>query len=76
MNEVTVKRNIPMNWSCQNCTERHIGCHATCERYISESKQFSDYKKGIREVKEANNAAIEDNEIRKRKFNKRKQRQR
>lgn len=20
---------------CKNCTERHVGCHGSCERYIS-----------------------------------------
>ena len=29
---------------CYECTERHIGCHATCERYVAERKA-TDYVK-------------------------------
>lgn len=26
-------------FSCKDCTNRHIGCHSTCERYISEKAE-------------------------------------
>lgn len=26
-------------FSCKGCTERHVGCHATCEKYIAEKAE-------------------------------------
>lgn len=26
-------------FSCKDCTERHVGCHSTCEKYISEKAE-------------------------------------
>lgn len=28
-----------MNWCCHNCTERHIGCHGKCEKYIKQNEE-------------------------------------
>lgn len=46
--------------SCRDCTERHLGCHSTCERYkqdcveraklkakIAKSNQYDAYAKDI-----------------------------
>lgn len=27
--------------SCQGCTERRIGCHASCESYRADSERFA-----------------------------------
>ena len=27
-------------FSCKDCTERYIGCHIKCEKYINEKKEF------------------------------------
>lgn len=39
------------NTTCFNCTDRHVGCHADCEKYnawkdehISENKKLHDAK--------------------------------
>lgn len=26
-------------FTCKGCTERHLGCHATCEKYLKEKAQ-------------------------------------
>ena len=36
-----------MRPTCQNCDDRHIGCHAECERY----QAFCEYKKRIEKEK-------------------------
>ena len=28
-----------MNWCCHNCTERYIGCHGKCEKYIKQNEE-------------------------------------
>lgn len=28
------------SFSCKDCTERYIGCHAKCKDYIDEKKEF------------------------------------
>lgn len=36
---------------CQFCTERFVGCHSTCENYISFRQSRDDYKNKVREQK-------------------------
>lgn len=36
-----------MKCKCNGCDERHIGCHSDCEAY----KEFSDWRKKIRDEK-------------------------
>lgn len=33
--------------SCMGCTERVIGCHATCEKYLEESRLCRQEKEQI-----------------------------
>ena len=28
--------------SCKDCTQRHVGCHDTCEKYIKEQIEFKE----------------------------------
>ena len=30
---------MSFRFSCKDCTERHVGCHSTCEKYISEKAE-------------------------------------
>lgn len=29
---------------CKDCTDRHIGCHIDCERYLAEQEQIAARK--------------------------------
>ena len=31
--------------ACYNCTERHVGCHSTCEKYAEYQKELEKGKK-------------------------------
>ena len=42
-NITTVKSN-----GCFNCTERHIGCHGTCEKYKQWKEEYLEQKKVIK----------------------------
>ena len=35
------------NFSCKNCTKRHVGCHSTCETYHKEKKEYDLREKEI-----------------------------
>lgn len=30
---------MSIKFSCKGCTERHVGCHSTCEKYIAEKAE-------------------------------------
>jgi hypothetical protein len=38
-----------MKNACYGCTERHTGCHSTCEKYIKFKKEHDEKAKLIRE---------------------------
>lgn len=38
--------------SCLNCEDRYIGCHATCERYLSEKEELEASKRQLREARQ------------------------
>lgn len=33
---------------CKDCSDRHVGCHGECERYISEKKSIDEYNESCR----------------------------
>ena len=35
--------------SCKQCTERHIGCHADCDKYLKEKYENDSMKRRIRQ---------------------------
>ncbi len=35
------------NSVCKECEERHIGCHASCEKYIKETEEIKKEKNEI-----------------------------
>ena len=37
---------------CKNCSDRYIGCHSSCEKYIHQNKEKDMFKEKIRKVKE------------------------
>ena len=37
---------------CRECTERHLGCHGTCERYKAEQAEMQASREEIRKQKE------------------------
>ena len=34
-------------FTCKDCTDRHIGCHDTCEKYIKEKMDHDLYKEKL-----------------------------
>lgn len=56
--------------SCKNCTERHVGCHSACEKYISEKQQYqadkAEYNEAISEYKQLDGYEYKRNTARKR----------
>lgn len=50
-----------MKYSCKDCTERHIGCHSTCETYKAfraeleekshEQKKKTEMNQFVRDIK-------------------------
>lgn len=55
------QRNV--GFSCKDCTERHVGCHTTCEKYKAEkaeheAKHEAEYKERL-ERRIANDYIIE-----------------
>lgn len=39
---------MAVNTCCKGCTERHIGCHAHCEQYLSWRREYDELKARIR----------------------------
>lgn len=37
---------------CRRCTERHVGCHATCERYIEQRAELDRIREQRRKESE------------------------
>ena len=44
---------------CFKCTDRHIGCHATCERYITQAEQHQQESAEMRRQREAYSAQLD-----------------
>jgi hypothetical protein len=40
---------------CKDCTDRHINCHSTCERYKAWREELDKRNEKIREVKNREN---------------------
>lgn len=38
-------------FSCKGCTERHVGCHSTCEKYITEKAENDKLREKEHELK-------------------------
>lgn len=41
---------------CHDCQDRHVGCHADCDKYKQERKKLDDKKEFIRKKKEQEDA--------------------
>lgn len=41
------------NICCRKCEppKRHVGCHSTCEKYLTERREFEELKAEIEKVK-------------------------
>ena len=37
---------------CNKCTEREVGCHSKCNRYIKQKKELEQYNKIVRATNE------------------------
>lgn len=45
--ETTIVGGAKLNLQpCRNCTERHSGCHGSCEKYIA-VQQYNEKKKAV-----------------------------
>lgn len=42
---------------CKDCTERHIGCHGSCQRYLDEAKAANAERERLRKEKKSQNEA-------------------
>lgn len=51
-----------MIYSCKNCTERHVGCHATCPKYIHDKEKWDKPKAQIAKDREGWCAAEEQHQ--------------
>ena len=40
---------------CLNCSDRYVGCHSECEKYISEKKAHLANKEKIKKMKQFEN---------------------
>lgn len=38
--------------NCYGCEDRHVGCHAECERYRAWRSELTEYKERVRKKKE------------------------
>jgi len=38
-----------VNFPCKDCTDRHVGCHSTCEPYLKIKKEHQTINEKIRE---------------------------
>ena len=47
------------NFSCKGCTDRKVGCHSTCEKYLAESAENAKNMEQIRKVKDGEYAAVD-----------------
>lgn len=36
---------------CKDCTDRHVGCHSTCKRYIDEKAAYEEKQVEVRKKK-------------------------
>ena len=42
---------------CKDCTERHIGCHGSCQRYLDEVEVANAERERLRKEKKGQNEA-------------------
>lgn len=47
------------NFSCKGCTDRKVGCHSKCEKYLAESAENVKNIERIHKVKEEEFAAVD-----------------
>lgn len=45
-----------MIYPCKDCTDRHEGCHATCEKYLECAKKRKEMNEKMRREKENKDA--------------------
>ena len=48
--------------SCRECTDRYLGCHSKCEKYIREKAENDAINEEIRKKKKVEQAFIEYHE--------------
>lgn len=59
---------------CRNCTERHVGCHGECEKYIAERKKADEEMAARELIRQGMYGAIDsrqNNQVYRRKLRKR-----
>ena len=39
--------------SCKDCTDRYVGCHSNCEKYLSEKAEYERLRDLIKERRDA-----------------------
>ena len=44
---------------CKNCPDRYIGCHSSCNKYISYKTELENFKDKVKKAKDKEIAFIE-----------------
>lgn len=40
---------------CRTCTERYVGCHSKCEKYIKECEEWEQWKADVKQARASDN---------------------
>ena len=43
------------NYPCKGCTDRAVGCHSTCQKYLDAKAEYERKKEAIRKAKAEGN---------------------
>lgn len=46
------------NLVCRDCADRHIGCHASCEKYIKETEEIKREKNELWKTQDIDRAIV------------------
>lgn len=45
---------MKVKFPCKECTNRNLGCHAICEKYLAAHKENTELREKIYEIKQKN----------------------
>lgn len=47
--------------SCKDCTERYMGCHSYCQKYLSEKAEYDERKLREKKIKDVTWGVVNSN---------------
>jgi len=56
---------------CRDCTERYLGCHDHCKKYLSAREEWREYSDKLRQARKINEYDLHKMEVIRRKNGKR-----